>query len=276
VTRRSPLFIAACVMAAAVLLPSEASAQRRGPRVAPRTSVVVGVGVGSPYYYRPYIYDPWYPYYWYPSPYYYGGRYYDDGASLRLQVSPRQAEVFVDGYYAGIVDDFDGAFQRLQLEPGEHELQLFLPGYRPMEQRLYLQPRSTFRVRHTMEPLAPGDPQPLRPTGSPAGPSGQGVAPGPRSQGPGPATRGPQTRAAAPRGAEYGTLAIRVQPGDAEVLIDGERWEGASGDERLVVQLAPGPHRIEVRKDGYRAFATDVDVRPGETAPLNVSLARPR
>ena len=53
-------------------------------------------------------------------------------------------------------------------------------------------------------------------------------------------------------------------------------WEGTSGDERLVVQLAPGPHRVEVRKDGYRVFATDVNVRPGETAPLNVSLSRPR
>jgi hypothetical protein len=275
VTRRTPLLIAVCLAAATVLLPSEANAQRRGPRVAPRTSVVVGVGVGvgSPYYYRPYIYDPWYPYYWYPSPYYYGGRYYDDSASLRLQVTPRQAEVFVDGYYAGVVDDFDGTFQRLQLEPGEHELQLFLPGYRPLSQRIYLQPRTTFRVRDAMQPLAPGDPQPLRPAGPPAG---QGVAPGPRAQGPGPAPRGPQPRATAPRAGEYGTLAIRVQPGDAEVRIDGERWEGTSDDERLVVQLAPGPHRIEVRKDGYRDFATDVNVRPGETAPLNVSLARPR
>ena len=67
-----------------------------------------------------------------------------------------------------------------------------------------------------------------------------------------------------------------MQPDDAEVLIDGERWEGTSGDERLVVQLAPGSPRVEVRKDGYRVFATDVNVRPGETAPLNVSLSRPR
>ena len=51
---------------------------------------------------------------------------------------------------------------------------------------------------------------------------------------------------------------------------------GTTGDERLVVQLAPGPHRIDVRKDGYRAFSSDVNVRPGETAPLNVSLARSR
>jgi hypothetical protein len=58
----------------------------------------VGVG-GYPYY--PYYY-PFYPYYGYA---------YDPSAHLRLQVTPREAEVFVDGYYAGTVDDFDGSFQ---------------------------------------------------------------------------------------------------------------------------------------------------------------------
>jgi hypothetical protein len=267
--------MAAGLIAAAVLLPSSADAQiRRGPRVVTRATVVIGAG----HYYRPFFYDPWYPSYWYPSPYYYGGYYYRDSASLRLQVTPRQAEVFVDGYYAGVVDDFDGSFQRLNLEPGEHEIQLFLPGYRPIIQRIYLQPHGTFRVRQTMEPLGPGEAQPPRPAGPP--PS-QGVAPRPRAQGQGQGPAGPArgSRAVEPSGVpagDYGTLAIRVQPGDADIVIDGERWQGTSGDERLVVQLAPGAHRIEVRKDGYREFTTDVNIRPGETAPLNVSLARPR
>ena len=34
--------------------------------------------------------------------------------SLRLKVKPREASVYVDGYFAGRVDDFDGMFQRLQ------------------------------------------------------------------------------------------------------------------------------------------------------------------
>jgi hypothetical protein len=71
------------------------------------------------------------------------------------------------------------------------------------------------------------------------------------------------------------SVAIRVQPADAEIFIDGERWTGG-GDERLVVQLAPGSHQIEVRKDGYRTFMTSVTVRPGETAPLNISLGKPQ
>jgi hypothetical protein len=36
-------------------------------------------------------------------------------SSLQLQVTPRETEVFVDGYFAGRVDDFDGRFQRLPI-----------------------------------------------------------------------------------------------------------------------------------------------------------------
>jgi hypothetical protein len=270
------------LLALALLLPASADAQfRRGRRVTARATIVVG----APYY-RSYAYDPWYPYgYGYPSPYYYGPRayYYDDSASVRIEVAPRQAEVYVDGYYAGIVDDFDGTFQRLNVEPGEHDLELFLPGHRPVQQRVYLQPRETFRVRAIMEPLASGEPEPQRPdAGSPPAPRTPGtVNVTPRGRGPadrrpidrGPADRGPGDRTAAPR-RDDGTVAIRVQPGDADVLLDGERWEGASGDDRLVVQLAAGTHRIEVRKAGYRGYMTNITVRPGETAPVNVALAK--
>ena len=69
------------------------------------------------------------------------------------------------------------------------------------------------------------------------------------------------------------TIAIRVQPGDAVVLIDGERWQTSGGD-RLDVQVTPGEHRIEIQKDGYQPFSTTVRVRPGDTSPINVSLTK--
>ena len=46
---------------------------------------------------------------------------YIGDSAIRLQVKPRDAEVFVDGYIVGIVDDYDGSFQQLPLAPGEHE-----------------------------------------------------------------------------------------------------------------------------------------------------------
>lgn len=262
-TRRSRLLLAACA-AAIVLLPMSSEAQaRRRSGVATRATIIVG----SPYYYGPFWYDPWYPYWsWYQGPYY--GGYYSGSASLRLQVTPRQAEVFVDGYYAGIVDDFDGTFQRLNLEPGEHEVQLFLPGYRLFTQRIYLQPRGTFRLRQTLEPLQPGDSAPVRPSGAPLPPRRAG------SGTPAPAATGPRPPAAATVSTDYGTAAFRVQPADAEIFVDGERWEGPTGDARLLVQLAAGAHRIEIRKDGYRTYTSELSIRAGETVPVNVSLAR--
>ena len=135
------------------------------------------VFVGGYYYPSFYRASLWYDPFFLGSPGYYGyygygygpcvlpvsdlrrGRGYDRSGSIRLQVSPRQAEVFVDGYFAGTVDDFDGVFQRLNIEPGEHEIQVYLAGYRSFSQRFYLQPGKSFNIKHTMEPLGPARPR---------------------------------------------------------------------------------------------------------------------
>jgi uncharacterized membrane protein len=76
-----------------------------------------------------------------------------------------------------------------------------------------------------------------------------------------------------PRAPEaYGTLSIRVQPADAEVLIDGERWRGPEAQDPLIVEVNEGRHTIQIQKAGYRTYLTDVEVRRGETTTLNVSL----
>ena len=63
-----------------------------------------------------------------------------------------------------------------------------------------------------------------------------------------------------------------MQPGDAVIVIDGERWDSPDGGSRLAVQLSAGPHRIEVRKDGFRPYTSTVQIRPGDTQALNISL----
>ena len=73
-------------------------------------------------------------------------------------------------------------------------------------------------------------------------------------------------------GDRFGTVAVRVQPADAEVLIDGERWEATAG-ERVLVQLSTGQHRVEVRKSGYKPYSTTVNIRSGQTFTVNVSLS---
>jgi hypothetical protein len=219
-------------------------------------------GVGFPCCgYAPYAYG--YPYYPYGYP-------YDVSGSLRLQVTPREAEVFVDGYYAGTVDSFDGTFQRLHVQPGEHDLEVFMPGHRSYQQKVYLQPGKTFNVRHTMETLGPGEAEPARPAGRqrPTGPSPKRqppIAPPDRDAEP-----NPDPGRTSP--SDFGSLALRVQPGDASITIDGESWENSGNNERLVVQLGPGVHHVQIRKDGYRTYMTDVTIRPGETTTLNVAM----
>ena len=88
--------------------------------------------------------------YGYVGPRAYGSRiYYGD---IRLQVRPRNAAVYVDGYYAGIVDDFDGVFQRLTLEVGPHEIELEAPGLEPQYFDVYIDPARTVNLRTDLLP----------------------------------------------------------------------------------------------------------------------------
>jgi hypothetical protein len=54
------------------------------------------------------------------------------GSWLRLQVEPRYALVYVDGFYAGLVENFDGPFRRLRLPLGRHLVEVRAPGHEPL------------------------------------------------------------------------------------------------------------------------------------------------
>jgi hypothetical protein len=86
-------------------------------------------GYGYTSYWDPFWRDY---YYWHAqtSGYYGGGHRYDLG-SVRLKYKPRDAEVYVDGYYVGVVDSFDGLFQRLRLEEGPHRIEIRARGHEP-------------------------------------------------------------------------------------------------------------------------------------------------
>jgi hypothetical protein len=227
----------------------------------------------------------------YPYPAY---RYADRDASVRFDVKPKDTGVYVDGYFAGIVDDFDGTFQRLRTVPGGHEITLYLEGYRTHTERVYLTIDNTLKIRHRMERLAAGErserpPAPKPPEyqqGQPGPFPGEGGLPprgpvGRRGPGPGPRGPGDQPPTSLPQGAlppggpadasGRGTLSLSVQPSDAEVLVDGTPWNGA-GQDRLTLDLSEGRHNIQIRKRGFVGYLTDVQVRPGETTNLEVRL----
>ena len=196
------------------------------------------------------------------------GWYAFDEASLRIQVTPREAQVYVDGYYVGMVDSFDGTFQRLHLSPGEHVIEIFLEGHRTIREPMLFRPREGYQLKRGMEPVTAGDPAVERPRPDPAArtaaPSYPGDARRPEPIG--------DPRADRVRSNEGGAIVVRVQPGDAMLIVDGQKWDTPASREPLTIHLSEGTHRIEVQKDGYRTFSTEVRVRRGETVPLNVSL----
>jgi hypothetical protein len=216
-------------------------------------------------------------------------QYVGPDSSVRLEVKPREAEVFVDGYYAGIVDDFDGTFQRLRLPPGQHEIQIYLDGYHTVRQHIFLTPDNTFKLKYQMEKLEPGAPPETRPVPPP--PQQQvGPPPDQYQQQPGayppqgrPGRRPPQQQAPSPQAQDprsqtppgqpgHGFLAVRVQPADADLFVDGQRWQGPQENDQLLIELSEGRHVIEVRKTGFRTYVTEVDIHSGDTSPVNISL----
>ena len=65
---------------------------------------------------------------------------------------------------------------------------------------------------------------------------------------------------------------IEGQPADAEVIVNGE----PRGKAPVSLQLPAARHRIEVRKEGYDAFATDVALAPGIGRKIDFKLVDPK
>lgn len=121
-----------------------------------------------PRYVHPYVvgFAPWQPYFYRPSigvgVYYGAGGFYPFGAippvyydpapqavlgGVRITDAPRDAQVFVDGAYAGIVDDFDGAGQHLNLEPGLHRIEIHTPASGAVSFDVDVRPGQTLTLR---------------------------------------------------------------------------------------------------------------------------------
>jgi len=228
----------------------------RTPRVYPFPPV----HVQRSYYYHPYFgfyFGPYYgPYYPFPGPAFGPSRYM--AAALRTRVRPVDTQIYVNGYYAGVADDFDGIFQRLYLPSGGHDIEFRLDGYRTFRTKVYLQAGDTRDITHQMYP-APGT-----------------LIDSPRPLGPLP----PEWResATAPAGGQpaspFGILTVRVDPADAQIAIDGEVWLATEALNEITLHVPAGRHLLEVRKDGYETFRVEIELAEGAATSLNVRLTR--
>jgi PEGA domain len=123
-----------------------------------------GFGYGYPYYYGAYPYA--YPYYGsYGYPYPYGGYPYAAAGygapapqsyvsaqpgvaygGIRIEGAPKDAQVFADGNYVGVVEDFDGPVRHLNLPSGSHQIEIRPNGMQPIAFDVNVQAGQTMSV----------------------------------------------------------------------------------------------------------------------------------
>ncbi len=259
-------------------------AERRHPRAGTGTG---GHGVGGGGFYYPYDYGYYYPgwgwgSYWWPYGSYYDGWYgggywgypyggwgmshnyvHRDTGAVRILVNPSEARVYVDGYYAGTVDDFDGLFQRLNVAPGRHEITLKLEGYKTHRMKVYVPFEGTLKLRYDMEKGAGETFEDLAVNI----PEKDLQRERERAREESAAEQEDKEEAAGPA-----TLHLSVTPADASVYVDGA-FRG-TGREAASIQLPPGRHRLEIVRPGYRTVERDVETAPGEPTELNVELEK--
>ena len=239
------------------------------------------INFGYPFYqygrysYGRYGYPYWlrnrHPYHWNQPNYYYGPRYEPTGA-IRLKVKPREAEVFIDGYYVGLVDEFDGVFQRLRLEPGPKQLKIRSPGFQTLIVEVRIIAGRTITYEAGMHAGDPGpQPRPEPPAAVPESTPSENLMGLPVSE------RAPQQH-----GVNYktppstlGGILLKVDPSEARIFVDGyyvgivNDFDGSRG-----LILESGPKTIKIQADGYEDIVIEVRILPGETMTYKGKLLR--
>jgi hypothetical protein len=114
-------------------------------------------------WYDPFTYwDPFYSMYWEPGyPYPGGGGYSSEKeggskakettGSLRIKADPETAKVYVDNALAGLVEEFSGLNDRLELEGGRHTIELRAEGYVTQSHEVDVKTGKTQTVRFNLK-----------------------------------------------------------------------------------------------------------------------------
>ena len=124
--KKGLLTLAAALM---MLAPMSASAAVRG--------VVV---VGRPYVYRPFWGAYWGPYWGAP---YYGAYYaHPNSGEVKLETKVKDAEVFINGAFAGMTKDN----KHMYLRPGNYNIEIRQAGQTAFHQQVYVTAGKTLKL----------------------------------------------------------------------------------------------------------------------------------
>ena len=228
------------------------------------------------YYGHPYFYYGPYGYHYRYSPHVSvgiggGGSYYsgEEMGALDLDIRPEKAQIFVNGEYVGVADQYDGYPGYLWLEKGTYDIVFFKEGYETISRQYSVYPGSVVDVGDRMVAGEAKRPEDLI--------SKSTVNRDER-------LRRDRERAAAaerlqggsgnaPAGG-VGRLHLEVWPEDTAVYLDGN-FLGTSGElaqlsAGLVVE--PGEHLLELVRPGYVTEERSIKVPGGETLDVSVEL----
>ncbi len=173
---------------------------------------------------------------------------------MRLDVSPKDADVYVDGYYAGTVSDFNGVFHHLTVTAGPHVIEMRKTGLETLTIEMYVQPNHTITFRAVMQPAQSGS-------------VNDETEPGLGTP--------PAVSSTMPSGVP-GDLCFDVTPKEAQVYVDGyyvgtvADWEGR----RQRLTLAPGAHRVELQASDYETAQFDITIESRQTTTYRGALTR--
>src|SRR5215203_4564967 len=108
--------------------------------------------------------------YYYPFSYYSDSQYYDTPLAemasnsryrnvaprggLVLQTIPDMAQVFVDGYYVGLAEEFGLHGRAMDISAGTHRVELRAPGYETLAFSVMVAPNDIVRYRGDMQALS--------------------------------------------------------------------------------------------------------------------------
>lgn len=71
---------------------------------------------------------------------------------IKLEVTPERAAVFVDGHFAGTVNQFRGVGRGMLVAPGSHHIKIDLVGYQPFETDVKLLAKQKITIKTDLAP----------------------------------------------------------------------------------------------------------------------------
>ncbi len=177
-------------------------------------------------------------------------------SNLRLDISPDDAQVFVDRHFTGSVSEFGGRFRSLSLHAGPHLIEVRKAGLRSLALEVMLYPDQNVTLSRVMRPAQPGEL---------SGSEAEAIVPA--------FDEGVFLPAVERRSGE---LRFDVSQKDAEIYADGfylGTVDDFNGSQHMM--LTQGPHHLVLQREGYETLGFNLSVDSDKTVTYRGALKKP-